>query len=44
MLGALGGEQDVEMKVEEKKKRGRKPGARKSSEAVSSDPKKSLLL
>lgn len=44
MLGAIGGEQDVEMKVEEKKKRGRKPGGRKSSEAAISDPKKSLLL
>lgn len=43
MLAALGGDQDVVMKVEEKKKRGRKPG-RKSTEIVHSEQKKSLLL
>lgn len=44
MLGALGGKQIVEAKVEEKKKRGRKPGRKNASEATGNDPKKSLLL
>lgn len=44
MLNSLGLGQDVEMKVEEKKKRGRKPSGRKSTEVTSNDPKKSLLL
>lgn len=44
MLSALLGEKVGEMKVEEKKKRGRKPGPRKSTEVTSNEPKKPLLL
>lgn len=44
MLGSLGLGQDVEMKVEEKKKRGRKPSGRKSAENPINEQKKSLLL
>lgn len=44
MLSALLGEKVGEMKVEEKKKRGRKPGPRKSAEVTSNEPKKPLLL
>jgi hypothetical protein len=46
LMGSLGLGQDVEMKPEEKKKRGRKPGSRKSTEvaAAAGEPKKSLLL
>lgn len=44
MLGLLGLGQDVEMKGEEKKKRGRKPSGRKSTEVAVNETKKSLLL
>lgn len=44
MMGSLGLGQDVEVKVDEKKKRGRKPSGRKSTEVTSTDPKKPLLL
>lgn len=43
MMGALGLGQDIEMKPEEKKKRGRKPGSRKSTEVAGGEPKKQLL-
>jgi hypothetical protein len=36
--------QGIERKVEEKKKRGRKPGPRKSTDASTSEQKKPLLL
>lgn len=44
MMGSLGLGQDSPPKVEEKKKRGRKPGSKKNPEVTNVDPKKSLLL
>lgn len=44
MMGPLHNDQNDEMKVEEKKKRGRKPGSRKSTEVLGSEQKKSILL
>lgn len=44
MLGSLGLGQDVEMKAEEKKKRGRKASGRKSTDNSLSEQKKPLLL
>lgn len=45
IMGALGLGQETEAKPEEKKKRGRKPGSRKSTEVIAAnEPKKSLLL
>jgi hypothetical protein len=43
MLGSLGLGKDLEPKPDEKKKRGRKPGSRKSTEVVGSEPKKAML-
>lgn len=44
MIGSLGLGKDVETKVEEKKKRGRKPSGRKSTDNTVAEHKKPLLL
>lgn len=43
LMSSLGLGQDLEPKTEEKKKRGRKSGSRKSTEVMGSEPKKSIL-
>lgn len=44
MMGSLGLGHDLEPMPEEKKKRGRKSGSRKSTEVIGNEQKKSMLL